>query len=273
MKTKKLMRAFTLLCLVLFLSNPAPAVLITINYKIPCESAVQTMTLGDFTATPHDGTDKWMEAIFTVASDAQKGKPGSHGIWNCMNLHWLQTVWHIDMKPRPTFGGGKTWDPPIIDPPKGGWDPPTQPAGDDDQPWYWRATEEQTENVEGVSYHFSDNAADLTAPDYLGFSTYLVVVATQTCQPRPPECLGLNEILVLGGFDWTINSALINVQLTFSQPTAGDLAEISVALSTAAFSGWSVVGGKAICCIPEPITVLLLGLGGLVMLRRRTRAT
>ena len=273
MKTKKSMLAFTLLCLVLFLSNSAPAVLITIDYKIPCDETKKVLTLGELTATA-DGTSHCMEANFAVASDAQPGKPGSHGIWNCMALHWLQTIWHDDGDPRPTFGGGTTWDPPIIDPPNGGWDPPAQdPPGDDDQPWYWNATEELTENVTGVSYHFSDCPEVLTEPDYLGFSTYLCAVATQTCPaPPPPECLAANEILVLGGFDWSINSFLFCVQDTFSEATAGDLAEVRAALSTAGFSGWSVVGDKPICCIPEPATICLLGLGVVGLLRRRKSA-
>ncbi|MBN2024726.1 MAG: hypothetical protein JW809_18250 [Pirellulales bacterium] len=317
---------FAVLALVLVAGTSLGAIVtlddVTIKYKIPCEAALKQFNLGDIRITTHnkgadeldndkDGTvdeadekDFWMDAVFSVDANAEKSC-----IWNCMKLHWVQTIWHDD---APAKYGGVDPTLPIIDPPSGGWDyqndndrdgmdndrdgtvdeadeatdadsrdndgdgvvdEPNE-SGDDNQPWYWNAAEEIVYNTLHKEYRFNDNPFDTVAPGFTGFSTYLVAVATATCPLQLAECLDLDEILVLAGFDWTINTAEIKVTDTFKAPSPFDVADITAALANAGLTGWTVRDGKAICCIPEPSTFViwsLLCLSGVIAAPVRRR--
>lgn len=278
----------------------ALGVAITIDYKIPCDAPTQTLALGDFTPQPMDQNgDKWMETTFAVKAEAQKSP-----LWDCLDLHWLQTIWHDD---APAEIGGNIPTFPVIDPPSGGWDYQNNTGsdgvdndgdgmtdeadedigadgndndgdgmvdevgetGDDTAPWYWNPAEESTYNVDMQSYEYYDNPFDTPAPGYTGFSTYLVAVASNFCDDADAMCLAAGEMLVLGGFDWRISTAAITVQSTFSAPTAGDLAEINVAMGNSGFTGWTAVGDKVICCVPEPSTMGMLVLSAAIVAWRR----
>jgi len=252
---------------------------VTIKFKRPCDASVKNINLGDISITLSDsGVRSHMNASFSVDAAVQKPKSPT---WDCMELHWLQTVWHLD-PPKPTRWDGTKWvDPiiPIIDPPNPGWDymfddgDITKPNADgagfvDNKPWYYNATGEGAKNVVGKSYVIDDYPGDRTDPNWVGWSTYLMAEAKLTC-PDDPTCLKPGEMLLLAGFDWTASSANINITDTFKAPSPFDVDDITKALANAGFAGWTVYDGKIICCIPEPATLLLLGFGGLVLLRRR----
>lgn len=248
---------------------------ITIGYKIPCTDPPRQLNLGDVSITLADaGAFSDMSATLTIDAAAQSG-----AIWNCMQLHWLQTIWHLPGTPPVTYMTNAA-SIPIIDPPSGGWDymyagpgrtnpKPEYSVFFDNQPWYYNAAGEALHNTAQMSYNIEDGPADRADPEYVGFSTYLVAVSTATCtDTQPPECLKAGEMLVLGSFDWTTSDAHLFILGTLNGATAGDLAEINVALGNGGFSGWTAFSDKLICCIPEPGTLTLLVLGVLILLRR-----
>jgi hypothetical protein len=263
---------------------------VSIKFKIPCEAAVKTLTLGDISITLHEGANKWMEATFSVNANAQPGQPAAGKVWECMRLHWVQTIWHNDWPNDPKRAGVKP-PVPVIDPAKGGWDymyndgatrkdpKDSDPAYGwfiDDLPWYYNTRGEKANSTDGKTYKVGDDPTDIpAATGYLGFSTYLVAEATQFCPKTPPnpDCLDDDEFLLLGGFDWTMSTADISLGGTFLG-TAFDAGDVTTALGHAGFSGWTAVHDKIICCVPEPVSILLgmIGLAHVAAICRRWAA-
>lgn len=257
---------------------------ITIKYRIPCDDGINTLDLGDIAITLADaGASSRMDARFTVDAGA-RGKL----VWNCMELHWLQTIWHDDC---PAKIAGKDPVLPIIDSPKGGWDymyndgaARTNPNMSipnygwfiDDQPWYYNSTGEAAKYDKGKTYDITDVPGDCIDPNWTGFSTYLMATTSDECPMAMPDCLKKNEMLLLAGFDWTTSSADIEITDTFKAPSPFDVSQITTALGNGGFSGWTVYDDKVICCeIPEPMTIIGLFLGVSwvrIYIRKRVKA-
>jgi len=245
---------------------------VTVKYRIPCEDGINTLNLGDIAITLADeATASRLDATFTVDAEDQ-----TNLIWNCMELHWLQLVWHLD-PPAPTWGNGKQPTIPIIDPPSGGWDYQL-PLGDDKLPWYFNSTEEagryDSDNDGTVEptdkrvttkrkeYNLWDEPADRIDPNWVGFSSYLMATVSWECPNALPDCLDKNEMLLLAGFDWTTSSTDIAISDTFKAPSPFDVSQITTALGNAGFAGWTVYDDKVICCyVPEPMTFIGFFLG------------
>ncbi len=252
---------------------------VSITYKIPCTASPAQLNLGDLTITLEDnGGSSCMNAQFSVDVNAR-----GNTIWSCMELHWLQTIWHDDC---PAKISGKNPTLPIIDPPKDGWDYmyndgagrtnpnltiPNYGWFIDDKPWYYNSTGEAAKYVKGQTYSINDCPGDCTAPGWTGFSTYLMAVATQTCPNQPPECLGSGEMLLLCGFDWTVSATDISISDTFTAPSPFDVTDITTSLGNASFEGWTVRDSDMICCIPEPTTMGMIVISGLMMIRCRRK--
>jgi len=254
---------------------------IMIDFRYPsCCSPAKQINLGDMAISlkDKDGSSQ-MDATFTVDAAIS----GSGGIWDCMELHWLQTIWYDDC---PAKIGGKEPTLPIVDPPKDGWDYMYNDGANrqnpnlnipnfgwfiDGDPWYYNSTGEATQFNEGLSYKINDCPGDCPAPGWTGFSTYLMALSDTICDTPNPDCLKSKEMLLLAGFDWTISAIDIAITDTFRAPSPFDVQDITNALSNASFSGWTVVDDKDICCIPEPGTFILVltGIGALVYGRRR----
>ena len=274
---------------------------ITIKFRRYCDAAIKQVNLGDIDPiTLEDaGTSSLMNTQFTVSAEAKASE-----ICNCMELHWLQTIWY-DACPAKYKGAKLVYpdDFPVIDPPNGGWDY-MYPGGDrtkppkpeysifiDNEPWYFNDEAQTTRydsNGDGKidnkddfltipcdKYHTHDQPGDCSNGGMTGFSTYLVATATQTCPL--PDCLQPKEILLLAGFDWTTSLADIEITDTFKAPSPFDVQDITNALGHAGFTGWTVVDDKAICCIPEPASFIVwtvwtsLGIVGITVGRSRQR--
>jgi hypothetical protein len=243
---------------------------VSVKYRIPCDDGINALNLGDIAITLADaGPSSRMDAGLTVNAGAQGDL-----IWNCLELHWLQTIWHDDC---PAKISGKDPVLPIIDPPKGGWDymykdgaarkDPNMTIPNfgwfiDDQPWYYNSTGEAAKSDKGKTYDITDMPGDCIDPNWTGFSSYLMATVSWECPNALPDCLKKNEMLLLAGFDWTTSSADIDITDTFKAPSPFDVTDITTALSNAGFSGWTVYDDKVICCyIPEPMTIFGLFLG------------
>ncbi len=254
---------------------------IMIDYRYPsCCSPAKQINLGDMAISLEDkGGSSQMDATFTVDAAIS----GAGGIWDCMDLHWLQTIWYDDC---PAKIGGKEPTLPIIDPPNGGWDYMYNDGANrknpnlnipnygwfiDNDPWYYNSTGEAAQFKTGVSYKINDCPTDCPAPGWTSFSTYLMAISDTICDISNLDCLKSNEMLLLAGFDWTISATDIAITDTFRAPSPFDVKDITKALSNASFSGWTVVDNKDICCIPEPGTyiLLLIGMGVLIYSRLR----
>ncbi|MBI1369809.1 MAG: hypothetical protein GC162_14280 [Planctomycetes bacterium] len=239
---------------------------IMLNYRIPCDGPIQSINLGDVAISLSDaGAFSNMSATLTIDAAAQ-----TSDIWHCLQLHWIQTIWHLSATDPAKYKGANPDVPTngqIIDPPNGGWDymytdgsartmpDPAYNFFIDDQPWYYSAVGEAAMNVNCQSYTIEDGPADRADPEYVGFSTYLVATVTMTCDDDPmPDCLIPGQMIVLGGFDWTTSNTDIFILGTFNGATAGDIAEINLALTNADFTGWEAFDNdtKVICCIPTP---------------------
>ena len=171
---------------------------VIVSYKIPCNASVQQLDLGDISISLTDaGAFSYMDSTLSVGTGAQ-----GHPIWNCMELHWLQLIWHDDY--RAAYFQRTDYSLPIIDSPRNGWDymyhdqtHRLNPITDipnfgwniDTAPWFYNNVGESANYTIGQSYNITDGPVDPPSPGWTGFRTYLVAVATQTCTPQPPECL------------------------------------------------------------------------------------
>ena len=64
---------------------------IMLRYRIPCDGSVSTINLGDVAISLADaGAYTNMSATLTIDASAQ-----NHCLFSCMELHWLQTIWHL----------------------------------------------------------------------------------------------------------------------------------------------------------------------------------
>jgi hypothetical protein len=262
---------------------------ITIGYRNVCPGPVSRINLGDLTINMvDDGGDRYVEASFVV--DAAVSGPGSGGthLWDCLKLHYLQLIWRNDQEPLPTYLGG-TPALPVIDPPQGGWDymytdgagrtmpdlgVPNYSWAIDDLPWYLNATGEEGMFEICIQYDMNDGSTP-PAAGLVGFTTYLVAEAIQTCDL--PDCLQPGETLLLAGFNWTAPAmGAFDVLGTFINPGAAGLVELREALAHANFGEWAngVTTEKVICCtVPEPGTLAAgLVLARLAGARRRRRS-
>ena len=219
------------------------------------------------------GASSVMNAAFTANADAS-------WVLGDLNLHWLQLIWNGNQLAR----YNNVYPPlPVIDPPNGGWDymyldgaGRTQPNNAipdygsfiDGLPWYWNSVGEAN-STSGLSYSMVDVPGDRTAPDYIGFSTYLVATDHKLCNAAP-GCLAANDILLLAGFYWTANNTDIEIlPESFKGPSPYDVGVITDSLGNAGFNGWNVTDSKA-ALVPEPPTflLLLLGMAPLLFVRR-----
>jgi hypothetical protein len=258
---------------------------ITVDVRDPCKAAPMAVNLGDLSIdlTYDAANDEAnMTATFTVdeAVDGMDSK-----IWDWLDLHFLQTIWHDNDPNRPTVAGVKP-NLPVVDPPKGGWDymyldgaARTMPNNAipnygwfiDDDPWYYNDTGEDAEFEECEVYSIGDVPA-IGNGVQVGFSTYLVgEVENVICDES--YCLQEGEILLLAGFDWFVDGTAetATVTDTFRAPSPFDVADINTSLANGGFSGWTAVDDKDICC-PEPGSLVLVFAAALSACLTRRRA-
>jgi len=238
----------------------------------------QILDLGNMSISlADDGPASLMNATFTINPTFANS---SLDLWRDVSLHWLQLIWHGNNLAN---YNGAFPNLPVIDPPKGGWDymyndgaGRTQPNNAipdfgwfiDDQPWYFNTVGEAANSTRGQSYSVLDRPGDRTAPDFIGFTTYLVATDPKLC--NAPGCLTPTEILVLAGFDWTESNLNIAITDPFATPRLSDVADITISLLNGGFGGWTVTDSKA-ALIPEPSTLVLLLTGMLLLVWARKR--
>ncbi len=266
---------------------------IMLDHRVNCDAPIQALNLGDLSVSvSNSGGSVGMSAAFTV-DPAISGDPSA--IWDCLNLHWVQII-TADACPASVAGvaAGTAGLPfPVVDTPPNGWDyiykDLDMPAdgiqadervatnvdsadlvddANDTLPWYHTTAEEAGAAGSGnemgdlgafvdcVSYGIKDAPGFCPSGGITAFTTFLVAVPTMTCAEHA-DCLALNDMLVLAGFDWTWTST--DMDLSVAATSLG-ATSIDSALSNTGFTGgWEAFDVGTICC-PEPSSYVLMSL-------------
>jgi len=165
--------------------------------------------------------------------------PNFNYIQGCFQLHWLQVATAVSNDTTKTFHTTPVnLLTPIDDPPKDGYDPL---GSDDNQPWYWNATEEKGHfqmTAAGTQVFSMDDEPSATGAS---FDTWLVA-----------SYIGINgpAFSVLGGFHWNggINGGTFGGPATLAVNGAPDLAVITTALTNARFTGYTPTTNTDLGC-------------------------
>ena len=266
---------------VLLIAPPALAAPVTptIKYRKKCDGPVSQVALGQISGLGiSDKADcASMRADFDVTPALQGPNSGGTGIWDCLELHWLQVITSDDCPAKyknviPAF--------PAIDTPKGGWDY-QKPKGDDDLPWYWNKGEEENTLVGGEHIVQSCKKYIITdCPGYCdnggatSFTSYLIAVPKMTCATPGSDCLSLKSILLLEGFSWVSSPKGNSIGSGFL-PGNADTMSVQAALGNVGFGndGWKVAADGVFCCVPEPSAYLTFFVfsGGIILCVYRCR--
>ena len=233
---------------------------VNLNFR-ECDGPLQMINLGDLSVSLSNdaGAGKGVHATFDVDANVE----GST-IFDCFDLHWLQYITADDCPATVArVAAGTVGLPfPTIDTPPNGWDyiyndndapadgiqadervPETPPAHarrrcQRHRPVVshrgGRAMAAGSGNqagglgtfTRGETYGLIDVPGLFAPPGTCtAFTTFLVAVPTHTCDG--PDCLALDEMLVLAGFDWVWSSDNMKLAL-------GNTAEGAVNIETGA---------------------------------------
>jgi len=286
---------------------------IMLSYAADCDTPAANINLGNMSINLNNATSgpgRGIDALFSV--NPAVNNTNAPNLWGSFDLHWVQFITYDDA-PATVAGvpaGALGLPFPVMDTPPNGWDYiykdtngdnsisaaeriPTNTDGvglvddaNDILPWYQTTEEEQglagfgntAPNWglgifdKGMQYGIKD------LPGFPGpgaettdFSTFLVAVPKYTCEDG--DCMGLNQMLVLAGFDWKWSRDNEILSLFAPSQLASAAASINQALINSSFTGdWQAVNSGTICA-PEPATWMLLGMAmtGLVVAGRRNR--
>ncbi len=268
-----------------------PNIEVNVNWREDCDKPLKNAHLGTISASVTEGekAGAGLKAVFTVD---QKNAPNC--LFSVMEFHWFQIITQDD---DPTgYKGKKDYPLPVVDTPLGGWDymyqdgaARTKPYDDatngrykddaaDTLPWYHTPEEEagaagsgnETGGFgkfkRGVSYEIKDGLSGLPDPKLIKFTTWLIATPKYAYCPGT-SCLAKGEMLLLGGFDWTMARKEGKIALSATALTSTK-AQAALDQKDTGFKGWKVYDGAALCC-PEPASLMALALGALALRRRR----
>ncbi len=244
--------------------------------------ASQSVAVGTLKATYDYEGDR--SGFPTMVTQFDYAVPASEAVPEGCELRWFQVVTRYDpIQPEYLDKGVKsaTWRGedvasyglPFTDPPRGGYDY-QQPAGDDNEPFYWNTATEWPQANKPGNYSLIVDTPKRFAPGVTGFETCLVLY----CPLQDPKTLYLLED---GCFTWELRlskqSNLLAIGARSPRPvqnanTPGHAAYLQQALDNAGFADWKIeavppcdVGGSAaqISSGALPMTALMGGVSGL----------
>ena len=285
--------------LTVFLNAPIAGAQVPIRVQMQGhQNPVQIGTLTWTVQNNNTGHDEFMTAVFRF-----------QGGWGQIldpiyDFRWFQII-NDASNPQNWF---PTWNRnrpnfPVVDPPAGGWDYQYGPdhvrnggqrnqrnpgEGADNSPYYENDDDGNTYAFPNFSGQYRFNHPDtnnrdvhregdwstfldtpsIPAGENVLFKTFLVVVRHGSNTITP----GQQEFVKLAGFSWRLDGGAIQdiTKLGALDPTR-EKQKIMQALGNSGFQGWNTIQLTAFTMVPEPASMLALGVGLAGLLLRRKR--
>ncbi len=205
------------------------------------------------------------------------------------DFRWFQIINEDTDDERPTWNGNQP-NLPVVDPPEGGWDyqygadhvrnggtrnQRNQGEGADNSPYYENDDDGNiyafpnfaTFHQEGVFSRFEDMPGT-DAGEHVLFKTFLVAVRHGSNTITP----GQREFVKIAGFSWRLDGGTPQDITKLGQINpAREKEKIQQALANSGFGNWGTIQLDNYTFVPEPTSMLVLGVGlaGLIWRRRR----
>jgi hypothetical protein len=178
------------------------------------------------------------------------------------HFNWFQVVTADNMPPNGPGGPGNPLTPPYIDPPLGGYGPPSTQWGDG-LPWYWDEGADPLAGTPGFSdgYNLNDNLTGGPPPDTLHFEDFPGGAANSNVK--------FSTWLVSLNADGSLHEFHDGFSWMWSNPTGG--AGTSMIINPLTPQQGQTLYNQL---VPEPASIVLLALAACAMscYRRRTAA-